>query len=714
MRAWGSVAVALFCALAEAREVSVTANIAVPDVRCRVTGFTARDVSGKAETVDLPGPVSIDGRASIAIVAISETAVSLTPITDDCWSGTVPVTESGVTFDFYPLGTVRGAFANEPPKSIAASFVDAATARNDTDRADEHRAQCSIDSKTWQCSVPAQRPLHLKVQAGDFAPIYLWDLDVRGTADTGVHRLARGGSVVGRVLDQNGRAIENARITLVAVTAAHQPAPDQQLLRRDSRSNAKGYFEFVGVPPNIYRVQSVADGRGDATLGRVEIRASQDHRLEPLVHLPMAELEVIVTPPVSISQRPWSIVLHRPGARMSEITRAAEGEAGPDGIWRKGNLQPGLYALTVLDAFGSEAARQAVELSGGLERVLVSITAINVRGKVVPSDLAGEVTVEFRLSGSRRVTTTTDPDGAFTATFPAAGSWQPSIFLGASAADIRLPLVEVQSSEDDLILEIPSGRVRGKVLTRTGQPLPSMVRLRGEKGLVAQGQTEDDGLFDLIGVTPGSYTAEAEAPNAFAGPVPVTVDDDGPTDIELRAQTFREMTGSVLAPDGTAASGAVVRLFNPMTESYDDTIADGRGQYSFRINPAASIVDLIVIAPPHPVALRRLNVGGEKRTISADPVRLGAAGGKLRVFIQRTPPWPLLRSPNGGTYSLLLLLAPRFGSGGIRELVDGMFEFSLEPGAYTLCSNDGECHAAFVTPHAETRVAFAIRKEGRP
>ena len=68
----------------------------------------------------------------------------------------------------------------------------------------------------------------------------------------------------------------------------------------------------------------------------------------------------------------------------------------------------------------------------------------------------------------------------------------------------------------------------------------------------------------------------------------------------------------------------------------------------------------------------------------------------------------------GTSYSLALLLAPRFGHGGIRELVNGAFEFRLEPGPYTLCNDIGECHSVTVATHAEAQVVFAVKAGGKP
>jgi hypothetical protein len=696
-----------------AHEVSVTARVRHADTRCTISGFAAYDGAQKIGIITLFHLLAVDSSSLITIGTPAETS-KLLALTENCWTEPVPVADS-VTVDLWPRGSVIGELASErqiEPRAVHGVFVDAEADRNAGKSTEEHSVECTLQGRAWRCSVPANRPLHLRLAVDDFAPLYVWDLVVRETSDVGVQQLVRGGSIVGRVVDDTGQPIRNAQVSLAPVTAAHQPAADRQLTRSRARSDAKGYFQLIGVPAGEYRIASSAEGRADAEHERIEVRAGEDLRItQPLVHAMLAELEVVITPPVSASQRPWKVLLRRPGSRMSEVIRVAEGDAGPNGVWRKENLQPGSYQMTILTADDSEVARQSVELRGGPERILVTVSAIEVHGKVVPSEIAGEVALEFVREG-RRVKSTTDAEGAFTAAFPTPGTWHPSIYLGPTGADMRLAPVEIESSHDDeLVLEVPAGRIRGRVLAPDGRPARGVVRVRRDGRMAAQGQTDDDGRFDLFGLVPGSFDIEGETSDAFAGPIPIEVTGERAVEIDLRTASSREVTGSVVTADGAAASGAVVRVFDPATRAYDDIIADGRGSYSFRVNPSAAMVDLIFIAPPHPIALRRFPIRADKRTVSIGAVQLASAGSKLRVLIQRTPPWPSLRTADGRTYALVLLLAPRFGYGPFRELVNGVFEFWIEPGSYTLCNDAGECHAANLAPHAEALVKFAFKND---
>lgn len=598
----------------------------------------------------------------------------------------------------WPVATITGEVSVErgtkPPVAIAGTIIDAG--KKD---ASEHAVPCSLTERAWRCSVPAEHPLHLRLVFDDFAPVYVWDIAARDAeVDTGVHTLARGASVVGRVLG------EQATLALIPMTAAHQPAADRAVTSLRTKTDARGWFRFVSVPPGRYRLISKMAGRADA-VREVEVNRGRELRLaEPLLHPALAELEVLVTPPVTKAGRQWRVALKRPGERMSEMVRAAEGTAGVDGVWTHGGLQPGAYLLIVSDA-GSEVTHQLVELRGGLERVPVAISAIDVRGRIVSGGKPVEATVRFDYidANGRRVEAETDEDGHFGLTFPIAGEWRPSVFV--NAVELKLPPVTIRSPhEEEVLLDLPGGRLEATVLDADGATAPAALLLQRDGETVSSGLTDDDGKIELFGLEPGAYTAQAEAEHGFAGPIPVTIEKDEVTELELRVSPIREVTGQVLTSDGLAASGAIVRTLDDVTRSYEDTIADGRGVYSFRVKPGVDSIDMIVLAPPHPLALRRIQVGA-KRT-SAPPIVLARTGAMLRVVPSGSiPPWPMLQAPHGRSYPLVLLLAPRFGQPW-RELVNGTFQFSVEPGAYVLCSPDSKCKSTLLAPNAEMLITF--------
>jgi hypothetical protein len=605
----------------------------------------------------------------------------------------------------WPAATVLGGIAfegkTEEARQIAASFFDA------TGDSDAEAVACTVEAKVWRCSVPAGRPLHLKVAIDDFAPVFVWDVSVQPEAvqDTGIHTLVRGAAIAGRAVLERGRPAANATVRLVPLTLGGQSKVDRVAKRLQTRTNTGGHFQFTGLEPGLYRLASQVEGRGDAVLEAIEVRAGEHIQLrEPLVHAELAELAVLLQPPVSRSQKPWSVELLRHSERDSEIVSVVKGPASVDGYWSKAGLQPTEYLLRVRDAEGSQAVSRKIVLRGGPEQLTVDVVAIGVAGRVLAGDNGIAAELAFEYDG-RRVKATSDDEGAFKVDFPAAGSWRPSVTVGA--AKVRLEPVEIAATQEDaLILRIPGGGVRGKVLDQTGRGAANaLVALTRDSRQTSTAYADEDGGFELIGVEPGEYTIYAEAEQSFAGPLPLTIAEDETRELDLRLESWKEVTGVVTTASGAAASGAVVRSFDPLSGLVEDTIADGRGAFSFKVKPRSRTVDLIVLSPPNPIAMRQLTLG-DRRVTSAH-VQLAPLGTKLRVYIQRSPPWPVLTGPDGVTRSLSLLLMPLLGRSMWRELVEGGFNFFIEPGPWVICG-DGipPCRQLQLAAHAETTVYF--------
>jgi hypothetical protein len=706
-----------------AGQITITLRPASENTRCTVGGFSVHVSDGTAQELLLHEPLAVTGGPVAVQVSVPDDGTDLTPVAKDCWTEAVSLVQNGdrVTADLWPASMVSGEVAPDrssaPLRAIVGTFVDASVARNESKAIAEHHVACSLEGKAWRCSIPAGRPLHLKLAVDDFAPLHLWNLHAReAMVDTGIHPLVRGGTIVGRVVGDGRQPVEGAEVRLMAMTAAHQPAADRQLTALRSRSDAKGYFQFVGVTPGTYRLVSKATGIGDAIRDDVELGRGQDLRLdEPLTHAPMASLEVIVTPPMSTAQREWTIVLRRPSDMLSTMTRVAEGAVSAAGRWTHEDLQPGQYEVTVLDE-GSEVARQLVELRGGADRLLLTVSTIDVHGRVVVGDegVAGAtVRFDFIDARGRRVEVTTDDEGRFRAAFPVAGEWQTALFLPPNGAQTHLPPVDIRSPHDEeLLLTIPGGRIKGRVLGADGHPKPAAVLVKKDTRTAAHGLTDDEANFELFGLAAGSYTVEAEADDGFAGPLPVSVVEDEVTELDLIVSALHTVTGQILSADGLPASGAIVRFLDDITGSYEDVIADGRGVYSFKVKPAADFVDLVVFASPHPIAFRRIQVGS-KGTVSAPPIQLQPVGSTVRVYLSRVPPpWPTIAGATGRPFGLNLLTPPRFGLSSRGGPGDGSTQLSLEPGAYVFCA-PGNCVSKVLPRNTDTPVYFPVQAGGQ-
>ncbi|HYK04140.1 MAG TPA: carboxypeptidase-like regulatory domain-containing protein [Thermoanaerobaculia bacterium] len=693
---------------ASAAEIVLEFVPASSAARCEVTAVVVTSPVAPSKVVPLTPFVVVGGAGGAARVTLDGFPVELAPVAAGCWAPPLQLVADPVVpvvTELWPSATVLGGISferkGEKPKKIEASFIDVAADRG------SQRVACELDAEVWRCEVPAGRPLHLKIAIDNFAPLFVWDVSVQPGAvqDTGIQTLVRGAAISGLGVLDRGRPAVGANVRLLPLTAGHQTPVDRAAKRHQTKTNARGHFQFTGVEPGVYRLVSALAGRGDAVLEAVEIRPGEHLELrEPLVHRELAELTLLLQPPVAPSQMPWSVELFRDGEREFEVVPVTRGPASVDGYWTRNGLQPMSYNLRILDADGSRVVSQEILLRGGREQITVDVATIGVAGRVLAGDGGIAAEVKFESEG-RSVRSKSDGEGAFTIAFPGAGTWTPSVSVGT--ARVRLETVEIKSPhEDELILRLPGGRVRGRVLDQTGRPASNvLVRLTRAIRSVSSAYSDETGEFHLIGVEGGQYSISAETDETFGGPLPLTAREDETAEIEIRLEPWKEVTGVVTTASGAAASGAVVRNFDASTGLMEDTIADGRGAFSFRVTPRSATIELIVLAPPHPIAMRRIALA-ERRVTSAH-VQLSAEGTRLRVYILRSPPWPVLTGPDGVARSLGLLLMPLFGRSSWREFVEGGFNFFIEPGPYVICGNGTPpCQQLQLAAHAETTVHF--------
>lgn len=608
--------------------------------------------------------------------------------------------------------TVIGEVAFKPesaiPKGVVGSFVDA-----DAKEPVAHPASCAIEGRRFRCTIPARRALHLKIAAEGFVPLYLWDIDAAEGAEVsvGIHDLVRGGSLVGRVLTASGKPAAKAEVRIVPVGAAEQAPSERAASTLRTRTNAAGMFQIAGVDAGVYRVTSTLDGFGDAVVERVEVREASETRLaETLVHLEMGRIEVAILPPVSRSQQPWSIKLQTPGLRLNEVRTIAEGAASQSGFWSAAKLAPGRYRLIVQDAAGSNVAEQRIDVRGGLDRVFITISAVEVEGRVVAGDRLLSVEIEFDRPG-RRVRAKSDSDGRFAASFPEEGEWRPRVFVDGSLARVVLPPVNIAAG-GTIELKLPGGVVRGHVLDDRGEGVAALVTLDDDKHVtVAEIPTRADGSFEITGVERGSYTIVAEADDATAGPMPLAVDEDAEREVELRVAKHKRVRGTVMTARGVPASGAAVRIFDPVTGTYETRIADAKGMFSFQVRGHARLLSLIVIAPPHPLATRDVAVGEKDIAIQLAPV-----AATMRVYVYPGPPWPTVRAGGGMPLPMVLFFAPDFGGDRWSENVNGAFELNVAPGPYVVCFKDLPCENVQLAPGTVGVVDYSparVAREGK-
>lgn len=339
-------------------------------------------------------------------------------------------------------------------------------------------------------------------------------------------------SVTGHVTTERRQPLANALVTLTPFPAASGGARTLH-----ARTNANGAFRFPRVSPGAYRLLSRAEGRSDAIIERIEVERGRELLVrEPIVQPPLAMLQITVSPAVPVSRERWNVALLRPGFRTADVVRVTEGPAGADGVWRRERLQAAMYLLRVSDARGSEVAQQSITLHGGEERLFVTVSAIELRGRVVSAGRGLSAELVFEHHSGRRVPAHSDGDGHFSASFPVAGEWSASAVPTAQGRPpLKLGSVAIAAQENrELALRIAGGRIRGRVVDPRGERRRAVVLARKDGLVVASTLAGEDGAYDLVGLQPGLDSLEAAVDEESAGPVAVEVREDVVEEVELR------------------------------------------------------------------------------------------------------------------------------------------------------------------------------------
>jgi len=169
---------------------------------------------------------------------------------------------------------------------------------------------------------------------------------------------------------------------------------------------------------------------------------------------------------------------------------------------------------------------------------------------------------------------------------------------------------EIKVADEDIVdlsMEIPPGRVSGRLTTPNGSPLsPVRVTLREEAGTESSEfyfdnrchrvSTDEDGSFDFRMLPPGSYTLRAPDGHQFYLPPmfdpygrvirrDLHVGDSPLTDLELILLPEGRITGSVVGAAGKPAGGAHLYLKDDQGRScstYWETEADVTGTFEIR------------------------------------------------------------------------------------------------------------------------------------
>jgi hypothetical protein len=656
--------------MAGALATSVQARTVVVQVAsASCNAATLRATSAAGASVERPwtgAGVSFD---------LDEGAWTITATAPGCWAAPVDAAASPVKITLWPAATLR--FRVEDPRDASVQVRVAS--------ADGKIApvviDCARDGGLYTCSVPATS-LDLRIGADGFVPTYLWGRDAAAQArvDLGAIRLARGASVSGRVT----LPLKDPKLDDISVQLAPAEVVDSRraaLLTQTVKANRRGFFQFGGVSEGTYSVVARAKGWSPASSGDVRVVAGAEVALpKPLELTPLATLEVFIDPPADAGGKPWRIRMARTWPPLTDPTDVIRASASPSGEWSRQHLAAGRYDLSVEDAAGSTLHRQFVDVADGAPPVRISISSFRVRGHVTfrgePLECGVWLTHPMNASASIRVRS--DKDGKFEAVLPKEGTWKVQLVVGNNYAQLRPIEIRRRSDGDpvDLALALPAGRIRGKTVDESGNPVASYVAVSAN-GRNAASVMASDGTFDLIGIEPADVMIHAsnDALDRDGGLVPVHVTETADDPITVPVPKRRKAKAWLVTPEGQPIAGALVRYAS--AGSVKEEVTGPEGELLLALPNGELSVPLVVLSSGFPRKMMMLGVGAEPREIVVSRVA-------ARLLLQHTPRSYWI-AHDGAIFLGNFLFAPAYG-GRPREVTEAGFALDVEPGSYAICA----------------------------
>lgn len=702
----GFVAI-LFVSMVPAAEVRVTVNDRSTGRHC-AEGVVLSAVPEDGNPAPIDAPLA-DHSATITLDDARPWRVSARK--DGCWSSTmtwIPASGNHLTLDLFSSATLHGEFTavDQPSMSLRGSVFRVVANQSSAARwPAAEPLDCTVDLPKWQCTVPAELPIDVRLEPQGFAPVYLWDATAQAdkSRDTGTQKLIEGASLAGWVEDPDAAPLSSATLTLSPLQPEHPEAGRVVAAQHRATTNSRGFFQLTGIPPGDYRLVSRASTFSPVIVPALTVRPSTAVTWpRPLRHASTVTLNVTIDPIKATDGATWRVsvtelVSLTPGSQPVSTPLVADDR----GSWSAAGLRTDRYELVIRDGAASVIERREIDLSAGASETLhVSIRSIAVTGVVKVADEAlAAADLRFGDSRGKAISVTTDEDGRFATVFPSAGRWNLRVYpYGRQrGTEIRATPVEV-SADGELEIVLPGGRIRGTVVTPAGMPAKAAVHLTQDGELMAQQITSDDGRFDFIGLTEATYALSAEANEGAASALEARLARDQASDFKIVVEPYRVVRGTVLTPGGQPASGAIIRSSTDGGWSWSDLVAGVRGDFEYFLPAGVKDLELVVLSYSYPTAMLRIAVG----SVTQGPlsINLLPSGGSLRVDPDRAF---IIRQ--GVVVPLNMFYLPR--SLGV---VSGAH---LEPGSYAVCKQpriDDDCQRVLIAPGTSSAVSFRSDK----
>jgi protocatechuate 3,4-dioxygenase beta subunit len=447
-----------------------------------------------------------------------------------------------------------------------------------------------------------------------------------GVADLGVLAFGLPTSLEGSVVDAAGRPLAGAVVAVLA-DAPRKDVLDVQagLLELQGTvdplaladADGDGRFELKDLPPGRYVLRVSAPGYAAAF--RDGVRVTVDER-SPAVRVVLdggaGWTGRVVDERGDGVGGARVIAVALPGGEIARLDRV-ETRSGADGAYRLDTLVSGMRYFVEAWADGYSPTGRFLVPDGVADLDLVVVTAGRIEGFVTDaSDGSGiadalVTALAGKINSLSPVSARTDARGFYALPAVSPGP----VFLFAARApghapeslDAKALAGRVVVAGETLRLDLPllrGGRVRGRVASTAGRPLPYATvalldparRWQGEQAVLTdvRGEYRVEDLrpatYEVRVVAPGFAPPPGDDPSAWRVAVP---EGSGEVVKDLVLAPGGELSGVVRDPDGAPVAGARVSLLAPGVHDLA-AVADAAGAWRLAGVPPGT--DVVVVA----------------------------------------------------------------------------------------------------------------------
>lgn len=595
-----------------------------------------------------------------------------------------------------------------------------------------HRGSCQLERAPEEVAVAVLCPFALgpvaalEVLLGPFVPFRQSDVSVAAGMTPTLVEAVRGGSLVGRFLDDERN--EASRFAL-------RSKYGYQTFSRSAWTDSFGSFGFGGLQPGEYELRrigssetwTVAIGSLHDTVDLGDLYSPADTRLVVALATPFfVETEALTMELQGVTRAEDGSVYRR--------GRTLEAGSHDAGEWTWSGLSPGSWELQIGDEMGNRLAREPIEFRGS-DRVIVEMDAIPVVGEIRRGDepLEGVVVWFGGASGRERTAMRSAEGGFFEGWLPRRGDWFVEVSPSPDCKPceggwdrvvldsvVEAGFFEVEADNDGVArveIELPAGGIEGRVL-RTDRTSGASERVLGARITVIPLESESEGgtrvvpglwratsdaegEYRVIGVPEGAYKVEALATIGgrelrTRGVTARVGESRKVTPVDLRLEEQQRVTMSVRSFGGVPVDSAHV-LAKPVglsrAISVGNTRADGTVELWLPLESRA--MDVVV-------RKRGMGMVAWRFDLNQGPIQVELQNLRGSLRVPRTSSGSIV-SPGGVQWSTDHLLTVN-GSWQIRVEDDEYVVNELAPGRWTYCLSADACTAGEVTAWSENRL----------